>query len=65
VVLDLVTIGCSYAVDFQPVVDVRVARDRDALSTGKDGADLEYTPRPLLAEIAVARHYGDRFRSQP
>jgi len=65
VVLDLVTIGYSYAVDLQPVVDARVARDRYVVSTGEDSADLEDAPCPLLAEIAMARHDGDRFVLNP
>jgi hypothetical protein len=61
VVADFVTIGCSYAFYLQPVVDLGLARDRHALSVGEDCTDLEDTPRPLLAEIAVAGHYSDRF----
>lgn len=60
-VADLITIGCSYPFDLQPVVDLRLARDRYGPSIGEDRADLEDTPRPPLAEIAVTGHYGDRF----
>ena len=61
VVADLVTARRANALTLKTVVDLRVACDRDALGIGKNSADLERTPCPLLTEIAVAGHDGDRF----